>query len=149
MLNSHFKDILSAFNAAEVEYLIVGAYAMAAHGRPRATGDIDLWVHHDSKNSRRVWSALSEFGAPLSSVAVDDFCTPDLVFQMGLPPQRIDILTGIDGVTFSEAWPNRLEVELDDLTVPVIGLADLMRNKAASGRDKDQSDFKLLKKHHG
>lgn len=95
MLNSNFKDMLNALHEAGADYLLIGAYAMAAHGCPRATGDIDIWVRPTPDNATRVWGALQRFGAPLSRVTVADFHTPDVVYQIGLPPQRIDILTSL------------------------------------------------------
>lgn len=144
MLNKNFTDMLSAFGEAGVEYLLVGAYAMAAHGCPRATGDIDFWVRPSEANAKRVWAALEIFGAPLSKVSVSDFRTPDVVYQMGVPPQRIDILTSISGVDFDEAWSERLTVRIDDLSIDVIGIHELYANKLASGRAKDQIDAELL-----
>src|SRR6056297_78383 len=125
MLNKNFTDMLSAFGEAGVEYLLVGAYAMAAHGCPRATGDIDLWVRASEANAKRVWAALEIFGAPLSKVSVSDFRTPDVVYQMGVPPQRIDILTSISGVDFDVGWSERLTVQIDDLSIDVIGIHEL------------------------
>ena len=104
--------MLSALNEAGVEYLVVGAYAMAAHGCPRATGDIDFWVRSTPQNARRVWQALIAFAAPTSQITLEDFSTADVVFQIGIAPQRIDILTSISGVEFDEAWPKRLTAEL-------------------------------------
>lgn len=144
MLNNHFKEMLSALADAKADHLVVGAYAMAAHGCPRATGDIDLWLRPTRENAAKVWKALHKFGAPTSKLGQEDFCRPDMVFQIGLPPQRIDLLTGIDGITYEEAWPNRLIVEIDGLRVPVISRNDLIRNKKATGRDKDLHDLKLL-----
>lgn len=145
MLNKNFKDMLCALNGASVEYLLVGAYAMAAHGCPRATGDIDVWVRPTPENAENVWEALTSFGAPMSQIAVQDFCTPDIVYQIGLPPQRIDLLTSISGVEFESAWESRHAVDLDGIPVPVIGLKDLYANKIASGREKDAADIALLR----
>ena len=144
MLNENFKDMLSAFGEAGADYLLVGAYAMAAHGCPRATADIDFWVRPTEANAARVWTALEMFGAPLSKVTASDFCTPDVVYQIGVPPQRIDILTSISGVNFDDAWAGRLIVDLDGLSVSVIGLQHLHANKLASGRAKDQQDASIL-----
>lgn len=149
MLNKNFADILSAFSEVGVEYLLVGAYAMAAHGYPRATGDIDIWVRPSEANAQRVWLALEKFGAPLSKVRVSDFCTPDAVYQMGVPPQRVDILTSISGVDFDQAWPERLVVQIDDLSINVIGIHQLRANKLATGRAKDQLDATLLAERTG
>lgn len=112
MLNPDYRDILSAFDDADVEYLVVGAYAVAAHGHPRATGDINLWVRPTSGNAERVLRALEAFGAPLSNIDEQDFQAPDLVFQIGVAPRRIDILTAAEGLTFETAWRDRLTVEL-------------------------------------
>lgn len=144
MLNENFRDMLSAFGEAGADYLLVGAYAMAAHGCPRATADIDFWVRPTEANAARVWKALEAFGAPLSKVSVGDFCTPDVVYQIGVPPQRIDILTSISGVNFDDAWAGRLTVDLDGLFVSVIGLRHLHVNKLASGRAKDHQDASIL-----
>jgi len=145
MLNENFRDMLFAFGEAGADYLLVGAYAMAAHGCPRATADIDIWVRPTRGNARRVWTALQDFGAPLSKVTPEDFCTADIVYQMGVPPQRIDILTSISGVDFDDAWPDRMVVPIDGLSVPVLGVRQLYANKLASGRDKDRQDATTLK----
>ena len=149
MLNQNFKDILSMLSEAEADYLLVGAYAMAAHGCPRATGDIDIWVRPTTDNASRVWSALQRFGAPLSKVKQEDFFAPDVVYQIGLPPQRIDILTSISGVTFEKAWPDKVMIEIEGLSIPVIGLKQLHANKLASGREKDLLDAKLIQNRLG
>ena len=144
MLNPDYRDMLSAFADAKVDYLVIGAYAMAAHGHPRATGDIDLWVGTAPTNAERVLDALSTFGAPLTEVDRDDFQTPDTVFQIGVSPRRIDILTTIEGVNFEEAWPQRIEIEIGGLTVPVIGREHLIKNKRALGRSQDLADIEHL-----
>ena len=125
--------------------MIVGAYALAAHGHPRATGDIDLWVRPSSENAERVFRALSEFGAPLTDVNRRDFETPDTVFQIGVTPRRIDILTAIEGVEFEQAWPERLKVEVEGMQLPVIGRVHLIANKQALGRTQDQADLERLR----
>jgi hypothetical protein len=141
-----FKDMLSAFSDEKVEYLLVGAHAMAVHGCPRATQDIDFWVRPSPQNAKRVFRALAVFGAPLESVAAQDFENPGTIFQIGLPPLRIDIITSIDGVEFDEAWQNRLEIVLDGLAAMVIGREELLKNKKSTGRPKDIGDAKLLEK---
>jgi predicted nucleotidyltransferase len=138
--------MLLALNDAGVEFLLVGAYALAAHGCPRATGDIDFWVRSDPENASRVFSALAAFGAPTYQISNDDFASPGIVFQIGVPPQRIDILTTISGVQFEEAWKNRLTVEIEGITVAVLGLQDLLLNKQSTGREKDASDIPLIKR---
>ena len=123
--NSDFEEILQSFNAAGVKYLVVGAYAVAAYSRPRATGDIDLWVDTDADNARRTYRALAAFGAPMDQVDERTFCEPDIVFQVGVAPVRIDILTAIDGVTFGEAWPHRVAVTIGAIPTNVLGRDDL------------------------
>ncbi|PSQ93418.1 MAG: hypothetical protein BRD52_01445 [Bacteroidetes bacterium SW_4_67_19] len=126
MLNSDYRDILSAFADAEVEYLLVGAHALAAHGHPRATGDIDLWVKPSAGNAARVMQALRQFGAPLGQVSREYFAQPDVVFQIGVAPRRIDVMTSVEAIAFEDAWPERLEVNLEGIPVPVIGRADFI-----------------------
>ena len=144
MLNPDYRDMLSAFADAEVDYLVIGAYAMAAHGHPRATGDIDLWVRSTSTNANRVLEALSAFGAPLAEVDREDLQTPDTVFQIGVSPRRIDILTTIEGVDFEEAWSERMTIEIEGLTVPIISREHLIANKRALGRQQDLADIERL-----
>lgn len=141
-----FLDMVAALVNADVRFVVVGAHAMAAHGVPRATGDLDIFVEPEPTNARRIMSALTEFGAPLDvhGVSEADFSAPGLVYQLGLPPTRIDILTGIDGVSFAEAWAGRVEVAMGDLEIPVLGRAELIKNKQATGRVKDQADLALL-----
>ncbi|MEK6814070.1 MAG: hypothetical protein AABY65_05000 [Nitrospirota bacterium] len=144
MLNPDYKDILSAFSDEKVEFLLVGAFALAAHGLPRATGDIDLWIRRTSLNAKRVIRALQVFGAPLADVSEKDFLTPGLVFQIGVAPRRIDILTSIDGVDFDEAWPEREEVAVGGIRIPLISRKHLIRNKRAVGRPQDEADARRL-----
>ena len=144
MLNSDFRDMLSILNEENVEFILVGAYALAVHGLVRATGDIDIWVRRSDENAERVWKALKRFGAPLLDLNLDDLNKPDIVFQVGVEPRRIDILTSIAGVEFDEAWPHRKNVEVDNLTVSVIGREQLLQNKKATGRPKDLADVAWL-----
>jgi hypothetical protein len=143
-MNPDFADILSALSAAGVEFLIVGAHALAAHGVPRATGDLDIWVRPTPDNAIRTLRALAAFGAPLSDLSVEDLTRPDTVFQMGLPPARIDILSGITGVSFADAWERRVTVRLAEGEVAVLSKADFIANKIAVGRPKDLADMALL-----
>jgi hypothetical protein len=147
MLNQHFKDILLCLRNESVEFIVVGAYALAAHGYPRATGDIDIWINRSAENSKRTFRALDAFGAPLSELTPNAFTTANMVFQIGVEPSRIDILTGIDGVNFDDAWRNKVSTIVDDIVVDIISKADLLINKQAAGRDKDQSDIAWLRKH--
>ena len=146
MLNLDYRDMLSAFAEAKVEYLLIGAYALAVHGHPRATGDIDLWVRSTRENAERVMQALDVFGAPLSQVSLDDFERPSTVFQIGVSPRRIDILTSIDGVTFDEAWPERVEVTVEGVSITVISRQHLIQNKRAVGRPQDEADIDHLER---
>lgn len=145
-MNRDFVEILHELSAAGAEFLVVGAHAVAAHERPRATGDLDIWVRATLDNATRVWTALTAFGAPLHDLTIEDLSLPGIVFQMGLPPYRIDILTEISGVTFEEAWPNRIVNHFEGQPYPVIGKADLIRNKLASGRKKDLIDAEELER---
>jgi hypothetical protein len=145
MLNPDFRDILSAFNGARVEYLVVGAYAVAVHGVPRATGDIDLWINPLIENAHQVWTALADFGAPMDQLALEDLCRSGMVIQLGVAPQRIDLLTSIDGVDFAQAWAGRITVTIGELQIPVLGRRDLIANKRASGRPQDLADIARLK----
>ncbi len=143
-MSRDFVEILSALSAAGARFLIVGAHALAAHGTPRATGDLDIWIQATPENAARVLQALKAFGAALFDVSIDDLVTPDTVFQIGLPPSRIDILSSISGVAFDAAWDSRIEVTIGDLRVGVIGRSDFIANKRASGRPKDLLDIELL-----
>lgn len=143
-MNQDFVDLLRAFIAHDVRFLIVGAYALAVHGRPRATGDLDVWVDPTAENAPRVMAALAEFGAPLTSVSLTDFSQPGVVFQMGLPPRRIDVLTELSGLTFAEAWPSRLRAPFGALDIDYLGKDAFIRNKRASGRTKDLADIEDL-----
>lgn len=144
MLNPDFHDILSEFCAEQVEFLLVGAYALAAHGLPRATGDIDLWVRCSIENAQRIMIALTRFGAPMGDLSETDFQHPGIVFQIGVAPRRIDITTSIDGVTFEEAWKERKQVEIEGLVVSVLSRRHLLQNKRAAGRPKDLADVSWL-----
>jgi hypothetical protein len=143
-VNSDFKDLLSAFNAHGVEFLVVGAFALAAHGRVRATGDIDVWVRPSPENAARVLKAVTEFGAPLHDLTAADLSQPGLVYQIGVAPVRIDILTGIDGVEFSEAWARRVQTRFTDQAVSVLSIEHMIRNKRAAGRAQDLADLEWL-----
>jgi hypothetical protein len=143
-VNPDFHDILSAFCDEAVEFLLVGAYALAVHGLPRATGDIHLWVGIGDDNPSRVWRALERFGAPLGQLTVSDLTQADIVFQIGVAPQRIDVLTGIDGVDFGSAWTERLEVDIGSATVPVLSRRLPIQNKRVSGRPQDLADVAWL-----
>jgi hypothetical protein len=140
-MNQDFLDLLRAFIAADVRFMIVGAYALALHGRPRATGDLDVWIDATPENAARVVRALGEFGAPLLDVSEEDFARPGITYQIGLPPRRIDILTELTGLTFAQAWPDRIRRPFGDIDVDFIGRAAFLRNKRATGRPKDFVDI--------
>jgi hypothetical protein len=143
-VNRDFRDLLAAFNAHGVEYLVVGAHALAAHGHVRATKDLDVWVRPDPANAARVIAALRAFGAPLHDLTESDLATPGVVFQIGVPPLRIDVLTAIDGVTFDDAWPARLHATFADIRVGVLSKRHTIANKRAAGRTQDLADIERL-----
>lgn len=141
-VNQDFVDLLSSFVEHQVSFVIVGAYALAAHGLPRSTGDIDLFVEATPSNASRVYRALLDFGAPVAAhgVTEGDLALPGNVYQLGLPPRRIDILTSISGVSFEEAVHDALEGKLGPVAVRFIGREAMKRNKLAAGRPKDLVD---------
>jgi len=145
-LNQDFLDLLTALVQAGARFLVVGAHAMAVHGVPRATGDLDVWIARDPENADRVLAALARFGAPLEALGVsrDDLLRENEVLQVGLPPRRIDVLTSISGVSFAEAYPDRVRHDVGGLSIPFLGRAALVRNKRASGRTKDLADLEAL-----
>lgn len=145
-MSPDFKDLLSTFNAHGVDYLVVGAHALAAHGRVRATGDLDVWVRPDEENAGRVIKALSAFGAPLQNLSASDLAQPGVIFQIGVAPLRIDILTAIDAVKFDEAWGERVTSRLGGENVSVLSVRHLIVNKRAVGRPQDLADLDWLEK---
>lgn len=146
LMNEDFRDLLRALLEAGARFLVVGAHAMAVHGVPRATGDLDVWIAVDAENADRVVQALERFGAPLASMGVTraDFLGRDQVVQIGLPPRRIDVLTSISGVAFDDAWEARVTHDIEGMAVPFLGRDALVRNKRASGRAKDRADLEAL-----
>lgn len=145
-MNEDFRDVLAEFLSAGVRFLVIGAHAVAAHGVPRATGDLDLWIEPRMKNAARAWTALARFGAPLESLGItaQDLATAGTIVQIGLPPRRIDVMTDATGLVFEEAWAARVTCEVDRLTIPFIDRAALLRNKRATGRAKDLADVEAL-----
>jgi hypothetical protein len=139
-----FKELLLAFNEHDVEYLIVGAHALAAHGHVRATKDLDLWVRPEEANAQKVLRALSDFGAPLTNLTADDLSRKETIFQIGLPPLRIDVITNIDGVEFEDAWPDRLETLFGGVAAFVISRRHLITNKKTAARLQDLADVQEL-----
>ena len=146
MLNEDYKEMLQLLSEAQVDFMIVGAYALGAHGYPRATGDIDIWVKPNDINSRKIYKALARFDAPLDQINIDDFSIEGIIFQIGVIPRRIDIITKIDGVTYEEANEDKIIVEVEGLKIPVISLDKLIKNKMSTGREKDELDIKTLRK---
>ena len=143
-MNPDFKELLLGFNAHKVEYLIVGAHALAAYGHVRATKDINLWVRPSPENAQRVFKALSDFGAPLGDLVLDDLTKAGTIFQIGVPPLRIDIITEIDGVEFEDAWPDRLETGFGGVPSFVISRHHLIKNKKTAARLQDLADVEKL-----
>jgi hypothetical protein len=143
-LTKDFKEFLRCLNARGVEYLLIGGHAVAFHGYPRATADLDVWIAVHPANAARVVTALKEFGFDLPALDPDLFLREDRVIRMGVAPNRIEIQTGIDGVTFADCYPQRVAADLDGVPVWFISLADLKINKRAAGRNKDLADLDNL-----
>jgi len=146
MLNQDYKEMLSLLIEEKVEFILVGAYALAAHGFPRATGDIDIFIRPNPKNAVNIYECLAKFGAPLEGVSVEDFSSPGVIFQIGLAPRRIDILTTIDAVSFQEAIEDALVVQIEGLKIPVLSKSKLIKNKESTGRIKDKIDAENLRR---
>ena len=151
LLTRDFRDVLSELSDAQADFLIVGAWAMSAYQMRRATGDLDIWVRPNPENAERVWLALARFGAPLADyeITAEDLAKPGLVFQIGNDPDRIDFLTAIDGLLFEEAWRRREYHQIDGMSVPVLSVADLLKNKLSTGRPKDQFDAAWIERKFG
>jgi hypothetical protein len=139
-----FRELLALFNAHHVEYLIVGGYALAFHGAPRFTGDLDIFVHPEAANAQRILAALAAFGFASVGLSANDFERPDQVVQLGVPPVRIDLITSITGVSWDEAWTGRVTGRYGDIPVSYIGRAQFVANKRAIGRMKDVADLEGL-----
>jgi len=144
MLSKDFKEFIESLIANRVEYLIVGGYAVAVHGYPRYTGDLDIWLNATAENAVRILKAINDLGFHFSNLSADDFTKEGNVIQLGNPPLRIDLLTQVDGVGFIECFSNKKTVNVDNLNVNFISYNDLLKNKAASGRLIDQNDLKNL-----
>ena len=138
--NPDFSDLFSIFNDEAVEYLVAGAHAVMFHTVPRYTKDLDVWVNPTPENAERVYRALKRFGAPLEDVSVEDLQQPDLMYQIGVAPNRIDVMMGIAGVTFEEAWPDRVQSTYGGIAIQVLGRKTLVKAKRASGRPQDLLD---------
>jgi hypothetical protein len=142
--NPDFKELLSIFNDERVEYLVAGAHAVIYHTEPRYTKDLDVWINSTAVNAARVHRALSRFGAPLRGITADDFADPETIYQMGVAPNRIDVICGVDGLTFPEAWTDRVMTTYDGIPIPLMGKASLIKNKRATGRPQDLLDVAKL-----
>ena len=141
-----FKELLSLLEKHKVRYLVVGGYAVMKYTEPRFTKDLDLWTSTDKENSKAVYAALKEFGAPLKGLSPADFTQEGYFYQMGNPPFRLDVMMSIPGVTFETAWSNREKVQVEGLAIPFISKADLIKAKEAGGRPQDLIDAKELRK---
>jgi hypothetical protein len=146
-VNPDFRDLFSAFNAANVRYLLVGGYAVGFHAEPRFTKDLDLWIEPSPSNGQAAYDALRAFGAPVAELSAADLAAPDQILQIGVPPNRVDVVTSIDGVGFESAWPNRVVTEYGGQPIWVIGRSDLVTNKRAAGRPQDLLDVAVLERH--
>jgi hypothetical protein len=144
MLNEDYRDMLHALSDEKARFLLVGAYALAAHGYPRATMDIDIWVMPSPQNADAVLKALRRFGAPLLNLTKEDLQQEGTVFQIGVAPRRIDIITAASGLQFEEAYARSLSVTIEGIEVRILSIDDIIRNKRASGRTKDLADAEIL-----
>jgi hypothetical protein len=142
--NTDLIELLFALNEEGADYIIVGGYAFAFHGRPRVTKDVDIFVRATEENAARVWTALSKFGAPLSGLTPSDLASAGTIFAMGRDPNRIDIITSIDGLTFEDAWISRVPSTYESVPIAYIGRSELIANKKAVGRPQDLADVAYL-----
>jgi predicted nucleotidyltransferase len=144
IIDKNFKEFIQLLNKNKVKYLIVGGYAVALHGHPRYTKDLDIWIYVNTDNAERLITTLHEFGFTSPDLKSDDFLTYGNVVQLGSPPNRIDLLTSVDGVEFDSCYESRFEVEIEDIRINFINLEDLKKNKKASGRHQDLADLENL-----
>lgn len=145
-LAQDFEDFIKLLHKNDVDYLVVGGYALAFHGKPRHTGDLDIWINNSEANSEKLVLAIADFGLSSLGLTKSDFMQEGYVTQIGYPPLRIDLLNTIDGVNFEDAFPNRLFVDVNGFNVNYIGLKEFIKNKTASGRSQDIADLKEIKK---
>lgn len=146
MLNEDYREMLQILLGNKVKFIVVGAYAMGAQGYPRATGDFDVWVEPSAENSPKVYNSIKEFGAPLREITPDSFTERGIIYQIGVVPRRIDIITFINGVDFDKAYEEREEIEVENIKIPFLSKKNIIKNKESTGRDKDKLDVKYLKK---
>ncbi|MFB0555460.1 MAG: hypothetical protein ACETWQ_19315 [Phycisphaerae bacterium] len=144
MLNEDYKEMLQILLGNETKFLVVGAYAMGAYGYPRATGDFDIWIETSFENAKRVYKSLTQFSAPVAELTEKTFSQEGIIFQIGVAPRRIDIITKIDGVEFDKAYAQREEIEIEGISIPFISKGNLIKNKLSTGREKDKLDADYL-----
>jgi predicted nucleotidyltransferase len=144
MLNPDFKEFIQSLNDNDVRYLVVGGYAVALHGHPRYTKDIDIWIEPDPENANRMVRAIIQFGFESLGLEMDDFLEEDVIIQLGYPPNRIDLMTSLSGVNFKSCYEERISVEIDGVRVNFIDLTSLRKNKSATGRSQDLADLENL-----
>jgi hypothetical protein len=144
VLNKDFREFIELLNEYKIKYLVVGGYAVTIHGYPRFTNDIDIWFWIDRTNAENLIKVLKDFGFGSLNLKIDDFLNPDKVIQLGYPPNRIDLLTSVDGVEFDECYPNRVSIDIAGLKIDFIDIENLKKNKKASGRHKDLNDLENL-----
>lgn len=144
LLSRDFKEFLESLNDNKVKYLIIGGYAVAFHGHPRYTKDIDIWLSADKNNIEKLLHALKDFGFASLELKIDDFCDPEHIIQLGYPPNRIDLLTDLKGINFNTCYENRVTVEIEGLKTHFIDLENLKKNKKATGRHQDLADLENL-----
>ena len=145
-INRDFRDLLSALSTADVRFLVIGAHAVIYYTIPRYTKDLDIWIEPTAENAAKTYRVLAEFGAPLSDIRVEDLYTPGVILQIGVEPNRIDILTEVEGLSFEEAWSRRQGSTYGDTSMGLLSLEDLITSKRAAGRPQDQVDLEWLEK---
>lgn len=145
-VNPDFRDLFSELSAVEARYLVVGAHAVIYHATPRYTKDLDIWIEPNPDNAQRVYTALTRFGAPMESLEVEDLATSGTIFQIGIEPNRIDVITELKGLSFEDAWRRRILSTYGDVPVALLGLDDLLVNKRAVGRPQDLMDVESLER---
>lgn len=143
-ISSDYKDLFKTLNRHKVNYLVIGAYAVAFYAEPRYTKDLDIWVNNDKVNSERLYEALVDFGAPLKGVSAIDFADKKMIYQIGVAPVRIDILMGVSGIQFENAWQNRKRTFYGGISINIVGIKELIYSKKKTGREHDISDTKKL-----
>jgi hypothetical protein len=144
VLNPDFKEFLQSLNENKVRYLIIGGYAVAFHGHPRYTKDMDIWVELNEENAQNLLGALVQFGFGSLGLKIEDFLDPSQIIQLGYPPSRIDLIMGLEGVTFEDCYVSRVETTIDKIVAPFINLENLKKNKRATGRLQDLADLEKL-----